>query len=77
MINELESYFRTAIRRPVDEKDLAGFPVFSPFPINPIIEKKKKGGEKNVPSGEVNNALNIAAFPIKEWAYFTVLIDRT
>lgn len=66
MINELESYFRTAIRRPVDEKDLAGFPVFSPFRINPIIEKKKKGGEKNVPSGEVNNALNIAAFPIKE-----------
>lgn len=76
MINELESYFRTAIR-PVDEKDLAGFPVFSPFRINPIIEKKKGGREKNVPSGEVNNALNIAAFPIKEWAYFTVLIDRT
>lgn len=65
MINELESYFRTAIR-PVDEKDLAGFPVFSPFRINPIIEKKKGGREKNVPSGEVNNALNIAAFPIKE-----------
>lgn len=48
MINELESYFRTAIRRPVDEKDLAGFPVFSPFRINPIIEKKKGGGGKKM-----------------------------